>query len=986
MLNGRVIGVCLLVAVAADVRADEAYFREHVAPILSRHCVICHNSEKSKGDLSLQSSAKALAGGESGEVILPGKPDKSILIEYITGPKPEMPKKRTPLSAEQVGVLRKWIADGAAWPKGMTLKKQSTADSNWWSLLPIVRHDPPKLTGGHASKARTPIDRFLLARLKEKGLTFSPEADRRTLVRRLYFDLLGIPPTLAQIEKFVANKDPRAYERLVDELLASPRYGERWARHWLDVVHYGDTHGYDKDKLRPNAWPYRDYVIRSLNDDKPYGRFVKEQLAGDVLYPNSPDGITATGFLAAGPWDWVGHQELREGTIDKKITRNLDRDDMVASTMNTFVSMTAQCARCHDHKFDPISQKDYYGLQAVFAAIDRADRLIESGGFAAKRRGELLKQQRLLTDQRKKITAAIAAKVGEKLKVLDRQIAELKKSATQPVRPEFGYHSRIAPRQKITKWVQVDLGKSQPIRQLVYVGSHDTYANIGAGFGFPVRYKIEASDDADFKQKVHSLVDHTAADVVNPGVKPQTVAVKNVSARYVRMTATKLAVRRKDYIFALAELAVLDDKDQNVARGKKVTSLDSVQAAPRWQRKNLVDGYYLKSHKDEVAAATLAKLQDERRKLMVAATDKKQRNRISEIKKELSRVSGALAALPKSKGKVYAATTRKTKGRPRPIHVLHRGSVKAPGELAVPGAMSCLPQLPGHFELPKDHREGLRRRMLAAWIVDKKNPLTWRSIVNRVWQYHFGRGLVETPNDFGRMGQQPSHPKLLDYLAADFRDTGQSLKSLHRKIVTSAVYRQSSIGRTEGQKIDPANTYLWRMNRRRLEAEAIRDSVLSVSGKLDTRMYGPGFHLFVIEKPQHSPHYLYEKHNVDDPRSHRRSVYRFIVRSVPDPFMTTFDCADPSQGVARRDETLTALQALALLNNRFMVRMAEHFAERAKASGENLPAQVTAAYQLALGRDPAEEERAVLVKYAKAHGLPGTCRVIFNLNEFIFVD
>ena len=315
------------------------------------------------GKFSVASAASLLAGGASGPAVQPGRPDDSLLIRTITGDKPRMPKTGAPLKPDQVAMLRLWIEQGAR-----DDSKGKGEQETWWSLRPLVKPPVPTPAG------RTSIDAFIQQRLSAAGLAFSPAADRRTLIRRVYYDLHGLPPQPEEIEAFVKDPAPDAYDKLIDRLLDSPRYGERWARHWLDVVHYGDSHGYDKDKPRPNAWPYRDYVISAFNEDKPYSRFIREQIAGDALYPDDPRAFVATGFLAAGPWDFVGHQELREGTAEKDNTRLLDRDDMVATTISTFVSMTAQCARCHNHKFDPIPQTDYYNLQAVFAGIDRADR------------------------------------------------------------------------------------------------------------------------------------------------------------------------------------------------------------------------------------------------------------------------------------------------------------------------------------------------------------------------------------------------------------------------------------------------------------------------------------------------------------------------------------------------------------------------------------------------------------------------------------
>jgi hypothetical protein len=718
----------------------------------------------------------------------------------------------------------------------------ATARSDWWSLRPLHRPSLPQFSRADTTWARTPLDVFILAKLREKGLSPSPEADWRTLIRRLTFDLHGLPPTPQEIETFLSDQSPNAYERLVERLLASPRYGERWARHWLDVVHYGDTHGYDKDKPRPNAWPYRDYVIRAFNADKPYARFVQEQLAGDVLFPDTVDGVVATGFLAAGPWDFIGHVELPETKIDGQIARHLDRDDMVANTMNTFVSLTVQCAQCHNHKFDPISQEDYYSLHAVFAALDRADRKYHTDPETGRRFAALEAQRRDLVARQAVLDATTARLGGEQLAELDRRIAATSK-----------------------------------------------------------------------------------------GIK------------------------------------------------------------------------------SGATAETVAHLREQRQALLDRVLDPETKQRLKDTSQALAEVDAALARLP-APSLVYAGTvhhgsgafrgTGPDGGKPREVRILRRGDVKQPGELVGPGALKAVAELPARFQLPEGHTEGERRAALAKWITDPNNPLTWRSIVNRVWQYHFGRGIVETANDFGRMGQLPTHPELLDWLAVEFRAGGQSLKRLHRLIVTSSTYRQTSnggagfqpahplgqVGNLSPQAIDAGNAYLWRMNRRRLEAEAIRDSVLFVSGKLDPRLYGPGFQDFVIEKPEHSPHYQYHLHDPEDPRSHRRSVYRFLVRSQQQPFMTTLDCADPSLQVERRNETLSALQALALLNNQFMLAQSRHLAAHVEQLGANPAEQVTAAFRLALGRPPTAAEREALTAYAREHGMANACRVILNLNEFVFVD
>ena len=784
---GRVlVGLGLAVGISAlsFATAPEIDFERDVAPIFSQHCAKCHHGAKACGELDL-TRAEGLLAGDS-PIVVAGKPEESLLLEMVSGQAPEMPRDGPALTAEQIDLIHGWIEQGAAWPAGVSLEVARGAATDWWSLRPLRQPDLPPLDAADAAWGHTPIDAFVMAKLREMKMSPAPEADRRTLIRRLSFDLTGLPPEPEAVEAFVHDAHPRAYQRLVDRLLASPAYGERWARHWLDVVHYGDTHGFDKDKVRWQAWPYRDYVIRALNEDKPYDRFVREQLAGDRLYPGTSDGVVALGFIAAGPFDWVGQVEVADGTVEKKRVRNLDRDDMVRTTMETFCSTTVGCARCHDHKFDPISSEEYYRLQAVFAAVDRADRPYDA-------KPDVARQRFVLEDE----ILRLAAQVGT-LDVVDR----------------------------------------------------------GAAGG---------ADDNN------------------------------------RATRERLKQTLKE---ARARLAALPPPEMVYAAASSFSGQGQFQP---------------------------------------------------------------------------------THGRARPVFLLQRGSVTSPGKQVAPGALGCLPDLRGYFDDAPDLSAGQGRAALAEWILDHRNPLTWRSIVNRIWQYHFGQGLVETPNDFGRMGAQPSHPELLDWLAAGFRDRSRSLKQLHRLLVMSATYRQSSAGNANFSRIDGDNRYLWRMNRRRLEAEAVHDAVLAISGQLDRTMGGPGYKDFAFED-DHSPRYKYEQHDPDDPASHRRSIYRLVVRSVPDPFLTALDCADPSMGVGKRNETLTPLQALTLLNNPYMVCMAEHFAGRVRQLASAPAEQVAACYRLAFGREPRPSETGLLTGMIHRQGLPYACRLLFNTNEFLYVD
>ena len=988
ILTPLLSSMCLLLC-SSFCYAAESIFAKQVVPILQKHCIECHNDSTRDGGLSLENHKGFIVGGENGRVVAAGAPDDSLLLEYVSGPEPEMPKKGKPLTKAEVETLRQWIKAGATWPTGTEIREAQLSQTDWWSFQPLTQPAVPQLPEVDSNLVRTPIDAFLLARLQEQGLSFSPIAKRRTLIRRLYYDLIGLPPTPTEISKFINDPNPRAYETLVDQLLASPRYGERWARHWLDVVHYADTHGYDKDKLRVNAWPYRDYVIRALNEDKPYTQFIQEQIAGDILQPHSPDGVPATGFIVAGPFDWVGQIEINEKLIEKKITRNLDRDDMVATVMNSTVSLTVQCARCHNHKFDPIAQEDYYGLQAVFAGIDRAERDYEPNTKSASKRKSLTADHKKHLRQKQALESKIRKRGGKTLGEMEENIAQaLNTKKGQGV--EYGYHSHIEKSDKTNKWVQLTFKQPVSVDRITLVAAYDNYNKIGAGFGFPTRFKLESSNTDDFTASKTIIADHTQVDFPNPKTKLIQFNLKGQSFRYLRMTATQLAPRSNDFIFALGEIKVLNPQGQNIASQAAVTSLDSIEALPRWSRKNLNDGkFYHSADSNE----NLAELKSKRDQLFASLSSADEKHSLKTLSTKLSQIKQELSQLPPMQ-KVFAASThfnrqgnfKPTQGEPRPVFLLSRGSEKSPVKEVKPTAPKMISALSGVIQLKNPNDEGARRVALAQWITSRKNPLTWRSIVNRVWQYHFGKAIVDTPNDFGKMGSLPSHPELLDYLASRFRDEGQSLKTLHRMLVLSTAYQQSSLSHSRGNQIDGDNRLLWRMNRRKLEAEAIRDSVLQISGKLNFNMYGPGDRLFVLEKPQHSPHYLYQKFDPASAEIHRRSIYRFIVRSVPDPFMETLDCADPSQMTPKRLETLTALQALSLLNDDFMVSMSNFYAQKIKTESPELSAQIKLAFETTLGRPPRQGELDILRNIGSRYGIENVCRLIFNSNEFIFID
>lgn len=1010
--------------------------------LLLDKCIDCHGPDTQESQLRLDSRQGISRGGDFGAIV--GKSaDDSELLNRVASRNPElqMPPGE-PLSEEEVRILAEWIAAGYPWDRELEESTSSSRDdgSSHWAWQPISPPIVPefKLDSGAGNEkvesARNPIDHFVRSLAIEKGLPLSPPADRRTLIRRLSYDVLGLPPSFEEVEQFVADTSPTAYEELVDRYLSSPRYGERWARHWLDVVHYGDSHGYDKDQPRNNAWPYRDYVVQSFNEDKDYSQFVREQIAGDVLNPESYRSVIATGFLSAGPWDQIGHLEVPETKTDGKIARHLDRDDMVANTIGTFCSITIHCAQCHNHKFDPIPQTEYYELQSVFAAVDRNDRPYSKDPETMKR---IIETEKSLYEAESNLDA-----IKQQLKEMAGREFERWESSRVASRDgektHGGYHSAIANSADESKWVQIDLGKPYSLSKIVLHPCFDSFASIGAGFGFPVRFKIEVSNDENFVSNVELVVarnfegnivsnveeqifpletsrvvstdrdakvavDSTAVDstVVGPNGLGAGLAVANegsaesISAwRFVRVTATQLAKRENDFIFALAECEVFDDQGVNVATGKPVTSLDSIEAPERWRRTNLVDGVSSAIAKRSREGAE--QIAQEKMIEAVGIQAWNDFNRLDRLVKQLADQVNSFGSFDK----VYAANARVRRGKPRPIHLLARGNVNTPRDEVSPAALGLVSTLPRTFELANSLDEGERRLQLANWITSKDNPLTWRSIANRVWQYHFGAGIVATSSDFGMMGATPTHPELLDWLALQLMNHDGSLKHIHRLILTSATYRQSSDILPAHQELDSSNQYLARFTRYRLDAESIRDAILLAAGSLDQRMGGPGWRDFQMLRPEHSPHYRYDLADPADTSTWRRSIYRFVARSQTQPFLTSLDCADPSMRVEKRNSSITALQSLSMLNNAMVMTQSREFAEllqrKVREVRENRLKQdsvsvdnanaITIAFQRALGRSPTPGELSVMLELSDEAGLENACRVMFNLNEFVFVD
>ena len=715
---------------------QEPDFERDVAPILRSRCLGCHNETERSGGLDLSTAAGLSQGGDSGPVIEPGRPGESYLIDRIRDG--EMPPakqgKSQRLADEECARLERWVAAGASWPAGRRLDLfESTTETrggrDWWSLQPIRR--PPIPTLGDGELADNPVDAFILDRLRPLGLTPAPPADRRTLIRRISLDLIGLPPTPEEVEAFAADPSPLAYEKLVDRLLASPHYGERWGRFWLDVVRFAETCGYERDQVKPHAWKYRDYVIDSLNQDKPFDRFAIEQVAGDELPDRTEKTVIATGFHRLGTWN--------DEPNDPQEYKYERLEDLVNATSTAFLALTIKCARCHDHKFDPVSQADYYKMASAF-------------------------------------------------------------------------------------W---------------------------AGF-------------------------------IEPGPS-----------------------------------SLLGGPDP----------------------------------------ATLG----------------------------------------------YDVLGWTDRGRdPPPLHLLHKGDPARPGPVVEPGPPSILPGLDRPFDPPPATARTTHRRLqLARWIVAPANPLTPRVWVNRIWQHHFGRGLVRSPDNFGFTGESPTHPELLDWLATEFTTGEWKTKPLHRLLVLSRTYRQSSVHprQQEFAQIDAANRLWWRAERRRLDAETLHDALLTVSGRLDrSRIGGPSF---LPEIPPEALEGLSMKDQAWTPsppeQRTRRALYAFTKRGLLPPLFTTFDLPDTTLPCGQRDETLVAPQALALLNNAFVHEQSQAFADRIPSGTD--PDRIRQAWRLALGRNPTPAELDAALRHLhdqRSHfarsptadrlALASLCHVLINTNEFLYID
>jgi hypothetical protein len=781
-----------------DHRID---FATQVKPLLARRCFACHGPETGEGGLHLDDSQSALAELDSGaRAIVPGDVEASELLARVTSEDEfvRMPPEGKPLTSDEIDILKRWVSEGAEWRKH-------------WAFIPPAHHEPPIVK--NQAWVANPIDAFILAKLEENGLLPAAPADKRTLVRRAYFNLIGLPPTLEQLESFEKDERPDAWECLIDELLASKHYGEQWARHWLDLVRFAETNSFERDGRKPNAWQYRDYVIRSLNADKPYDQFVKEQLAGDELDEITQDSITATGYYRLGIWD--------DEPADPVQARADERDDLVSTTGQVFLGLTLGCARCHDHKIDPIPQRDYYGMVSFFADV---------------------------------------TSYGER-------------------------------------------------------GDENTNS----------QWTIESEETRKLRRKF----DEQIAKIEREKVSMEEVGVKRMSAIDQRRSETP---------------------DRQELLNEK---LEKYLNASEWQ-------LYIETN-----------------------------TRADEIRKMRDELPAAEAVL----------ALARCESHPEPTRLAMRGNPHVLEDVVEPH----FPQLfgtptPDIPEAAQGARSAGRRRVLADWIASPDNMLTARVIVNRVWQHHFGRGIVRSTNNFGELGDPPTHPELLDWLALWLIEHDWQLKPLHRLIMTSRAYQMSSHGDDRALAVDPTNDLFWRFDMRRLSAEELRDATLMVTGSLNTAMYGESFF------PEMSSEVLATQSRPGDgwgesspEQRSRRSVYIYVKRSLLLPLLTAFDFPDVDSSCEARFVTTQPQQSLTLLNGSFFNEQARRLMERISATGSNDPGdQVKRAIEQALLRPATESEIAeglhLIARLQNEHGqsheeaLRYWCLTVLNLNEFVYLD
>jgi mono/diheme cytochrome c family protein len=937
---------------AGDVPAEPAvdaktaaFFEQQVRPVLKESCFKCHGGEaKIKGGLRLTARDGVLAGGDTGPAVDLKNPDASLLLKMIrwTDDDHQMPPK-TKLAPDKIAILTAWVKQGAPWsgPQGPTAeelaaaaKKADAEARDYWFYQPLAKSAVPKPADAQWS---APIDAFVRARLDAKGIKPAAEADRRTLIRRATYDLIGLPPTPAEVEAFAKDPDPQAYDKLLDRLLASPQYGEKWGRYWLDLVRFAETNGYERDGDKPNAWRYRDYVIKAFNEDKPYDQFVREQLAGDLFDKPTPDSITATGYYRLGTWD--------DEPADQEQNQYDYFDGIVSTTAQGMLGLSMGCARCHDHKKDPLSQEDYYRFLAFFHSIK-----------PHAKNGPNLETVIAHDDsQRAAWDGAVKALQAR----LDATEADFRQKAGSAAARDF-----------------------EDLSYRYYRGAWET---------LPAFDELKAESEGKL-----------------PGGLIDTAPTTRDSDYGFVYTGTLVVPKDGAYTFALDS----DDGSRLIVDGHQVVLYDGIHGvgSPQQGKATLkkgrvplrleyfqhvggrgltlswagpgVDGRSLTrdgAARDKAEAGLADQINARGQEVLgkeAFAAYRKDRRDLERLKKDPPGDQSALSAV---------------EGDTRETFVLARGNPHSPTKKVAPG-------FPHILGVP-DPQDGPKRRLaLADWIASPTNQLSSRVIVNRLWQFHFGKGIVSTANDFGHFGELPSDPALLDWLAADFVANGWRIKRFHKQLMTSRTYRLSSRDDAQALAKDPQNDLHWRFSMRRLTAEEIRDSILAIDGTLNPSMGGPSIFPPMPEEvlaTSSRPHEAWGHSPPDE--AARRSVYIKVKRSLLYPLLAAHDFADTDTTCPVRFATTVPTQALTMLNSSLMAEQSAAFARRLrKEAGEDPAKQVRLALALATQREPTEREVGRGTgflhdlqqqdKLTDQHALETFCLMVLNLNEFVYLD
>ena len=915
-LHASLISGILLVSSALAID-----FKSEIEPLFAKHCVECHGPKKQKSSYRLDRAKAALTGGDlHSPNIVPGKPDDSPLLRFLVSSDADerMPPKGNRVPPDDIEKIRAWIAEGAPWPDDPAA--QEPDKKTHWAFQPLTNPPVPRIGTPHSSA----IDCFILSTLKAAGIPPSQPAAPRQWLRRVHLDLTGLPPSPDEFTQFELNPSPEAKRKIVDTLLASQRYGERWAQHWLDVVRYADTHGFEVNTERPHAWPYRDYVIQSFNDDKPYDRFIREQLAGHLIGEE-----TATGFLVTASVLLPG--QIGKDAPSMRLARQDSIDEIVVNISQTLLGLSMGCARCHDHKSDPITQKEYYAMQAFVAGVEYQDReLINPEANQARQAAADAKKRVAQIETNLAHFTPLAGSGKPRPPVNARENSE-----------RFTPEDATAVRLTILKTNSLEpcideLEAITPDGRNVAAASNGATASASGSRVSPNRHELRLVNDGVYGNSSSWMSDSNGS-----GTLTITFAKTERIERVIwgRDREGKFTDR----------LATEYRLEAQTADGKWKTVADSSDRNPlvKNEKPKALDLSTL-PEKDRTAAATLVKEK-------------------AALERVIAKPNDFL---------VFSGTFRK----PDEIRLLSRGDPEQPKATVQP----AVPEVLGKLKLPESASDPERRQALAEWLASPENPLTARVMANRIWQGHFGMGIVETSSDFGINGAKPSHPELLDWLAREFIRSGWSVKHLHRLIVLSDTYAQDSRMRPEASALDADTRLLWRFPPRRLESESMRDATLQVAGILNLKMFGRGFDLF-DKRGGLSGFQPIESFSGD---GLRRMIYAHKVRREREAVFGAFDCPDAGQSTARRRESTTPIQALNLLNSRFTQDASEALAKRALEGTEptQLADAIRNAYRLTLGRNPDPNEFHDAMQVCAQHGLTPLCRALLNCNEFLFLQ